>query len=652
MLHLVLIGDRSADIISGVLSKNFDYLDISQFKSISDFYSTANVRSMNVDRLILLQDSLNEGVNVATLEAFNDYLGRNYPAVRVITLLNNKTTVELLRGVFISPYMVHILVDKMKPRMLNDLIELPINQIGNKYGYKGDSEDELTGVVGEIIDEIPEEQQENKPEEQQKGKKKKGLFSFLKRDKKPKEEKRNFTPIEAVETETPIQNEEEDQNEEIEQDNQDEETVENIEHEENEGDLEFTMFEDDSNLGIGVTVSKEVENEEPDFSEFEETYVEVEEEEDSEIDYSIFNEPPQVDTEETDTQENEIYTEPEKEPYVVGLDIHQDEDTAEEEEVEVSTTDSQEKLNKLEELKKSVFEKDLKDIKTPKVTAIQNQNINVSEVEHENLLFGDLDGMSKEYDNKNVKVVERVVETVVEKVVNVGTKQRSYKNGIRTIVVTGDRKTGVTKTAMNIASYFSKTSKTLYVDFDTERHGSLLYIGLESISNEEEHIRNGIKYLKNVNTIPNIAYNFKRGGFDCLVSSYGEEINDERIKEVQRVLSIQREYKTLIIDCPLENLSYLDDIMVYSEIIVCIESDLQCTLNTLLGISGVTEDDRYQSYLFNNSQFLVNRGSTQEFSKNISYVRDMFQLDEMGINWGNIPILGTVKDLGVLLKQY
>jgi cellulose biosynthesis protein BcsQ len=312
-------------------------------------------------------------------------------------------------------------------------------------------------------------------------------------------------------------------------------------------------------------------------------------------------------------------------------------------------------------LKNSVFSRGIDTDISAMPTIKRSPTIDIKDVDDDSPMLENIATLSDEYEDQSTKVVEKVIERVVEKVVevqvekivNIGGKQKSYKNGIRTIVVTGDRKTGVTRTALNMAAHFAKSNRTLYVDYDIERHGSLLYFGLENISLEEEHVQKGLAFLRNLKTLDNVTYTFPKGGFDCLISTHGTEFEDGRLKEAQRILSTQRDYKTVIIDCPLENMHYLEDIVLYSEVMICVEPDLPCVLNTILGLSKTSENDKFLSFLFNNGHYFLSKdNNVAEFQTSMSYISEIFSLDDENINWGTIPVLGSVVNFEKVLEIF
>ena len=222
----------------------------------------------------------------------------------------------------------------------------------------------------------------------------------------------------------------------------------------------------------------------------------------------------------------------------------------------------------------------------------------------------DLEDLMQDYEESNVKVVEKV--KVIEKVIeNGGQRNFRNKNGVRVVIVTGDRRVGATKLSMNLANIFSKQEKTLLVDLDRYRKGSISYMGIYDLIDEPEHIQNGLTHLKSIKMLPNVTYLYPRGGFYCLLSMYGEEVTDEQVDRIQKILYSQREYQTVVIDCPIENLYLLSDLLYTSTVLVCIEDDKVGIINSILSLNAAVED-KYMPALYNNSMVVVARGSNVE----------------------------------------
>ena len=224
------------------------------------------------------------------------------------------------------------------------------------------------------------------------------------------------------------------------------------------------------------------------------------------------------------------------------------------------------------------------------------------------------------------------------------------KNGVKILIVTGDRRVGATKLSLNLANLYARQEKVLYVDFDRFRHGSLGYLDLDSILEEEEHIQNGVSHLKSLNILSNVVHLYKKGGFFTLLSMYGTEISDEQMIQAQEVLSKQREYTTIIIDCPLENIYLLKDIIYLSHVLICAEDDKVGILNLMTMLGSCCGEEKFLSAIFDRCFYVVGRkGNVEKFRRELSNVLDMFEIELY--NWNNIEVLGTLKGTNALAER-
>ncbi len=159
-------------------------------------------------------------------------------------------------------------------------------------------------------------------------------------------------------------------------------------------------------------------------------------------------------------------------------------------------------------------------------------------------------------------------------------------------------------------------------------------------------MQNGLGYLKSLSALSNVCYRNEKLNFDCLVSMYTTVVPDEQVSLVQLLLATQRKYKSVVVDCPLENLHLLEDMLLYSEIIVCCESSLAGVTNTVLAFSGMSENIKFLTLLLKHSRFLVYKGKdTKSFEAILRHVVGIFGLDEENFNWGDIPVIGTSAEL-------
>lgn len=675
-MNLVLLGGRSAEKIKEIIQQNMDNVDVTIFSSMGEFVEISNLRSMEVDRVILLQDALlKENDLPKKLQTFNDYFCSWYPASRLITLVKDQNLHNLCKEVFLSPFMAHLCMDRMKSVVVLDLVQQPIDVIKKRYG-----DDTKTKTTSEVMEEVVDINKENAPSDKEKESKpepkRKGFLSSLFRKGKDKKNAeisnipQSTSPAGAVS----VDNSEELSGELAGLDEQPQ--VESISDEsylvgaeiENkpvedtfgQDNIKISLFQEGTggvDVGLGVSLK--------DLDELEKGITSTPSEFDD-LDFGGFEEENKgsdnIEVQEGDGFEENKVSDNTEEQY--DADFEEDGRDKEEPEFDLDFDQEHEEASlsldlsaqtaRLRELRDSVFSRDinvsLDGVEIPAVSLPEDKELTTVNVEEPS--FVDLDKLAETYEERNTKVVEKVVERVVEveKIVKVGDNKRRYKNGIRVVILTGDRKTGMTRLALNMASHYTKSSRTLFVDFDIHRKGSLLYLGLEKVALEDERVQNGLLLLRSTNTLKHVVYPFSKGGFDCLLSMHGAEFDEKQLYEAQKVLYLQREYQTVIVDCPFENLHYLQDLILYAEVLICTESNLQGVMNTLLGLNKIP-DERFLSFVYNNGQYFLSVASDmKEFKTCLTYLSDLFELGETSLDWSKLPIIGTLKDFPKVLE--
>lgn len=259
---------------------------------------------------------------------------------------------------------------------------------------------------------------------------------------------------------------------------------------------------------------------------------------------------------------------------------------------------------------------------------------------------------------KPVEVIREVVTirevpappVVVPPVAPVGNAVRR-RNGAKVIIVTGDRKSGVTRVAVNLANRYAKQAKTLFVDMDIRRKGALMYLGLDDILSENEAVQNSLIRVTSAQALTTLSYKYLRGGFDCLLTAHGEELEESNIERTQMVLTNQREYDYIVVDCPMEQLHRLENLLLFSEILITTGSTLMSVysmVTELCGIEGLGEDNdsTMQSLIMSMSQFvLTDTGTVEELETNLNEVCDMFDLKGSIFDVTRVPVVGTVTEM-------
>jgi hypothetical protein len=668
-VNLFLIG-KKAVAIEELVNTNLDDVKPFRYNTISEFVQDTQSRGLVVDRIILMQDAYIDLEDLDfTMISLNDYLLTNYPETRFITLSNNAHNARTMAEYFLASLHIHLYFASIKPTTLLSIITDPIEEVKKKY-EKIDISKSM-----DVVDEIIEDEDEE--EEAQQGKKG-GLFGlFGKKGNggvRGKQQKRVEHTVSTASQENVVTDFTE-----YEDVYEDEEGESKLNPSDGYEDYE-DEFEDDfatnylDNLRVTVTPT----------GMDDESYV-LNEGVSSEAGYDLEGEGVEDGLEEASLETTDT-------PYEDGEDYLDDDDYTEgsegvedEEPLETDSTtgwdnwsdgldtwgttselepsesyiseatdleDTETSIDNLKELVKKHTEEG-QNIIIPKVDLALKESLeatDIQDIEVELDLFDDIESMQQEYEEANVKTVvkEKVVERIVE--VNKGGSNLNYREGIRLIVVTGDRKTGVTRTALNLASLYGKQDKTLYVDLDVERHGSLAYLGLESIVNQLDHIQNGLRHLKEAKSLPHLVMYHDKLGVDCLISSYDAEISEEHFKKVQTIIAHQNLFETVIVDCPLDRLHLIEDIIAYAEVLICVEPYDNTLIETVEQLSLI-EDNKVVSILSRHCGFVLTKGKVDKLNNGLGYISNIFNLEDSQVNWTNLPIRGVVKDLKTIAER-
>lgn len=245
------------------------------------------------------------------------------------------------------------------------------------------------------------------------------------------------------------------------------------------------------------------------------------------------------------------------------------------------------------------------------------------------------------------------------------------------IVVTGDRRSGVTTTAMEIAAHFGgRKIPTLFVDFDTDYRGALLRYDLDNFMKHPAHVTSGLIQARSGAEVTKYVYRQRGIPFDSLLSIYGTQVTDDILRQTQMQLAYQiQSYGAVVIDCPFSKLHTLEDIFQLAAVYCCIPSDLGGMITTFLRLDELDPTDELQqmattrgydsrqampekkltpksvAYMYPRMQYIVRQmNSGDNFAENCRYIEDMFDMQNDMYNWTRCKIGGLSTDLSAVLK--
>ena len=272
-----------------------------------------------------------------------------------------------------------------------------------------------------------------------------------------------------------------------------------------------------------------------------------------------------------------------------------------------------------------------------------------------------------------IKEVEKVVEVPVEKVVEREVvkektvyvaggsaqahtfKQIMSKKEPVYLLVTGDRRSGVTTTALSFANIFGSQMKTLYVDLDTETHASVIRLGITDIIDQPDSVQEGLKNLRSPKGLRHLVY-WGNNKFGSLITNFNTEISDEEITRATNAIAVQQDFNLVVIDCPFSKLHLLDDILPLSDVIICMDGTAQGVINTMGLFADLTDagiSKKVQNMMFRSARILITGVGIKpkEVKENMEFVNDIFKLTEESIPWINTPVMGYMDNFVKAVKN-
>ena len=272
-----------------------------------------------------------------------------------------------------------------------------------------------------------------------------------------------------------------------------------------------------------------------------------------------------------------------------------------------------------------------------------------------------------------IKEVEKRVEVPVEKVVEKEVvkektvfvsggssqahtfKQIMSKKEPIYLLVTGDRRSGVTTTALSFANIFGSQMKTLYVDLDTETHGSIIRLGIMDIIEEPDSIQDGLKNLRSPKGLKHLVY-WGNNKFGSLITNFDTEITDEEITRATNAIAVQQDFNLVVIDCPFSKLGLLDDILPECDTIICMDGSAQSVINTMSLLNELSDygvPKKVQNMMFRSARILITEKDIKqkEVKENMEFVNDIFKLTDEPIPWINTPVMGFMDNFVKAVKN-
>ena len=259
----------------------------------------------------------------------------------------------------------------------------------------------------------------------------------------------------------------------------------------------------------------------------------------------------------------------------------------------------------------------------------QRQPEKVEEVDVVNLGNMNLADVESSYrqQNEQPKVVEKIVEKEV--IVNRGSNVvKGILGGAlhRVIVVTGDRGTGLTLTALSIAQAFTKKVPVLLFDCDVDRHGLLSYINYGEFCQYEDSRLSGIKLCKSAGVFSQCAVPYENN-FDLLTTNYGVSVSNDEISVASSVVcEMVHQYGLVVVDCPYDKVGCISDLLYMGSVIHCVEASKRGFMNMFCVNDAMKISPRDKRVMFDRGTiFLTKVSKDLDLKKLNKYLHEMYE---------------------------
>lgn len=256
----------------------------------------------------------------------------------------------------------------------------------------------------------------------------------------------------------------------------------------------------------------------------------------------------------------------------------------------------------------------------------------------DDMSVGDLEATYRQQvEEPRVQVVEKVVEKEVIREVNVGGVKSAYNAVLKgkshkIIVVTGDRGSGITSLAYDIAKFFAKNVPVLYFDGDVELHGLLSYIEYDQFCMYEPQQQQGIKLCKNARAFQNCVTRFDTN-LDILTTNYGVEVSDDELENAQSVVAeIANRYGVVVVDAPFDKIDCFTDLLLGGNVCLCIEANKRGFMNAICKLENSSLSMRYKRKIVSSGTMIHTKVNPKlNMKKLYKYVDSIVELED--VNW-------------------
>lgn len=626
----LVLGDKQGSVVKPRLQGIKDNLNIDCFDNIPSFIDMAIKRNAIYDRILVLSTK----INTATLKDLNNYWSATSKDTEIVLLCKSGVDEDTARNfldTFMTPVACVMLVDSTPVSIIAEGVLRPVTDLNNDYGIKDflDMEvddDAYAPEEHKVEDSVPTTKQQAPTQTQQaqqsvqqskKPEKKRGFFSSIFGSRKQTQVQQNVQPqpIQPVIQNEPVQNS---NYMDTTMNQPDYNQLENLEQNLNTQNFNNSFYQDYEDTQPTVK---------DDFSDFKDNLA------GEPITMSEESQSNSISSDDISRQEfEEAPKKPELNPTTQSsLGTHSFE-TEFEEAVPVKNDFDPEQI----EIDDDFGSEDLAYDQSQ--DEVHYSISSPSEIDEDVSDMGvALDEEQYRQQTEQPKVIKQVITKEVIRNVNTGNKLVAL-NGVyqgrlkKVVIVTGDRGTGVTSTALNIAKTLAKKVDVLYFDCDINNHGLLNYIDYANFKNYEQVHMNGVKMCKSTQVFSNCVISWEENLY-LLTTDFSCDCSTEDLERAGEVVAENAdEFGVVVVDCPVDKLPYIKDLVLTGLGVVCVEGSRRGFMNMLCQFEANTLQTRYKRTLISHGIMLVTKCNKHlDLKKLVNYIKAIYEPDE--VNW-------------------
>lgn len=626
----LVLGDKQGSVVKPRLHGIKDNLNIDCFDNIPSFIDMAIKRNAIYDRILVLSTK----INTATLKDLNNYWSATSKDTEIVLLCKSGVDEDKARNfldTFMTPVACVMLVDSTPVSIIAEGVLRPVADLNNDYGIKDfldmevdddayvpeepKVEDSVTTTKQQVSTQTQQTQQS--VQQSKKPEKKKGFFSSIFGSRKQSQVQKNVQPqpIQPVAQNEPVQNSNYTDTTVNQSDYNQPENLEQNLNTQGFDDSSYRDYEDNQSIV------------EDDFSDFQDN---------SASESTLIPEESQHNDISSDDIYRQEFEETPKKPELnpttqSSLGSHSFE-TEFEEAVPVKNDFEPEQI----EIDDDFGSEDLAYDQSQ--DEVHYSISSPSEIDEDVSDMGvALDEEQYRQQTEQPKVIKQVITKEVIRNVNTGNKLVAL-NGVyqgrlkKVVIVTGDRGTGVTSTALNIAKTLAKKVDVLYFDCDINNHGLLNYIDYANFKNYEQVHMNGVKMCKSTQVFSNCVISWEENLY-LLTTDFSCDCSTEDLERAGEVVAENAdEFGVVVVDCPVDKLPYIKDLVLTGLGVVCVEGSRRGFMNMLCQFEANALQTRYKRTLISHGIMLVTKCNKHlDLKKLVNYIKAIYEPDE--VNW-------------------